>query len=198
MNKTNPACSLLTVVAVLLAMAWVSPAAASDFGLYVSAKYGTTDVDASLGDNLDQVLDGDDETQALEVGFRFGRFWGVQAGYHDFGDVGGLANCDTCGLVNNTIPIRGESTGYSLSLVPELPLGQRLSVYGKVGLIAWETDVSASTAVGDEPLGSFDEEDLLYGLGVRLDFLGPFELFGEWESVGSDLETISFGATLLF
>ncbi|REJ80116.1 MAG: hypothetical protein DWQ36_12080 [Acidobacteria bacterium] len=189
--------AVLLVIACALVAA--TPAAASDFGFYASLKAGTTDVDASLGDNLDQILDGDDETTAIEAGFRFGRFWGVQAGYHDFGEVAGSGACPACGLSTGlTIPTVAETTGYSLSFVPELPLGNWLSVFAKGGLIAWQTDIRAADSAGGGAITEVSEEDLIYGLGVRVDFLGPFELFGEWESIAGDFETISFGVTLLF
>ena len=51
-----------TALAVLLMLLAPSSARAHENGLYISHKYGTTDVDASFGDAFDQVVDGDDNS----------------------------------------------------------------------------------------------------------------------------------------
>lgn len=186
-----------SVPALLLALSFLVlalPAGAGDWGLYASYKAGTTDIDSSFGDNFDTVvLDGDDNTNAVEVGFRF-KWFGIQAGYHDLGEVDGFQVCDSC--ADGTLPTTAETEAFSLSIVPELPLGQRLSVFAKVGVVAWETDLDeiGLGQVIDDP----SDEELIYGAGLRLDFLGPTELFTEFERIGSDIETVSFGVTLLF
>ena len=185
---------LPTLFLSLLLTALALPATASDWGLYASYKAGTTDIDSSFDDNFDRVvLDGDDNTNAVEVGFRF-RWFGIQAGYHDLGEVEGFQVCEVC--TDGILPTTAETEAFSISFVPELPLGQRLSVFGKVGLVSWETDLDAVELgqVIEDP----SDEELIYGGGVRLDFLGPTEIFAEFERIGSDIETLSFGVTLLF
>ena len=189
MRRHAPAL-LLPLLLLFLAL----PAAASDWGLYASYKAGTTDVDSSFGDNFDTVvLDGDDNTNAIEVGFRF-KWFGIQAGYHDLGEVEGFQVCEEC--ADNVLPTTAETEAFSLSFVPELPLGRRLSVFGKVGIVAWETDLDEIDL--GQSIEDPSDEELIYGAGLRLDFLGPTEIFAEFERIGSDIETVSFGVTLLF
>ncbi|MEM9405950.1 MAG: porin family protein, partial [Acidobacteriota bacterium] len=67
----------------------------------------------------------------------------------------------------------------------------RLSVFGKVGLVIWESEIDAL----DE---DFTEEDIIYGLGARFRLLGNLSVFAEWEQIASDIETVSLGAHLQF
>ena len=127
-------------------------AQAHDNGLYISLKYGTTDVDASFGDAFDQVVDGDDDSKTIEAGYRWSPHFAIQGGYHDFGEVPGFGTpCsdDDEVCIPIDIPIEAETTAYSLSFVPQFPLGKRLSVFGKVGAIALETEVNDESDIGD-------------------------------------------------
>jgi len=201
MKCRRTAAPLAIAAAVIALLVAAAPSArAHENGLYVSLKLGTTDVDASFGDAFDQVVDGDDDSETIEAGFRFSRYWAIQAGYHDFGDVPGFGqpcteDAEVC--IPVLVPISAETKAYSLAIVPQLPLGKRLSIFGKLGAIALETEVRDA----DDALGffeDFDEEDLLWGAGLRLQIFGPIQIFYEYEGIGDDFETQSFGATWQF
>jgi hypothetical protein len=175
-------------------------ARAHENGLYVSFKYGTTDVEASIGDAFDQVVDGDDDSQAIEAGYRWSKWFAIQAGYHDFGKVPGFGEpCpdDSEVCVPIEVPIEAETEAFSLSFVPQLPLGQRLSVFVKAGAIALETEVNDTDDVIDF-VEDIDEQEVIYGAGVRLGIFWGIQVFYEYEWVGDDFETQSFGATWQF
>ncbi len=187
---------LLAAIAALLAL----PAMAQDRdrGFYVSAKLGSTDVEADLGDTFDQVVDGDEDSTTFEAGFKFSRFWAVQAGYHDFGNIESDAfGCEVCGD-GNSLRFDADTKAYSLSVVPQLDLVWRVSIFGKIGLVIWETEVDIVADDVSEFVDDFTEEDILYGLGARFRLLGNLSVFAEWESIAGDIETISLGATLQF
>lgn len=192
----------ITLSVALTAAALVVPtgARAHDTGLYLSLKLGTTDVDASFGDAFDAVAEGDDDSRTVELGYRWSRFWALQAGYHDLGRVPGFGDpCDpqaeVCAAV--VVPVEAETKAYSLSIVPQLPLGRRLSIFGKVGLVALESEVRGRDAVA-ELFEKISEEDVIWGIGLRLGLLGPLQLFYEYEGIGEDFETQAFGATWQF
>jgi hypothetical protein len=187
-------------LAALIALLVPPRAQAHENGLYVSLKYGTTDVDASFGDAFDQVIDGDDDSKTIEAGYRWSSHFAIQAGYHDFGTAPGFGTpCDEDAevCVPIDIPVEAETTAWSLALVPQLPLGKRLSIFGKVGAIALETEVRDRDDVADF-LEDFDEEDVIWGAGLRLQIFGPIQVFYEYEGVGEDYETQSFGASWQF
>ena len=192
-----PSSTALAALSLLLAP---SSARAHDNGLYVSLKYGTTDVDASIGDAFDQVIDGDDDSQAIEAGFRWSPYFAIQAGYHDFGKVRGFGepcpdDAEVC--VPIEVPIEAETEAFSLSIVPQFPLGKRLSLFGKIGAIALETEVNDQSGVIDF-FGDIDEQEVIFGAGVRLGIFWGIQVFYEYEWVGEDFETQSFGASWQF
>jgi hypothetical protein len=190
-------CAALTVLVALL----LPPLArAHENGLYVSFKYGTTDVDASIGDAFDQVVDGEDDSQAIEAGYRWSRYFAVQGAYHDFGEVEGFGDpCtdDSQVCIPIEIPLDAETEAFSLSLVPQLPLGERLSVFVKVGAISLQTEVNDQEEFIDF-VDDIDEQEVIYGAGLRLGIFGSIQVFYEYEWVGEDFESQSFGASWQF
>ena len=204
MTRSRPRLARRLGIAVLAlaAAAVLHPARAEahESGLYVSLKLGTTDVDAEFGDAFDKVIDGDDDSKTIEAGFRFGRFWAIQGGYHDFGEAPGFGTpCrddeQVCTPID--VPLEAETTAYSLAVVPQLPLGRRLSVFTKIGAIALESEVRDADGTRDF-FEDFSEEDVLWGAGLRLQIIGPIQIFYEYEGVGEEFETQAFGATWQF
>ena len=175
-------------------------ARAHDNGLYISLKYGTTDVDASFGDAFDQVVDGDDDSQTIEAGYRWspllrdpGRLPRLRRGAR----VRNALQRRRRGLHPDRDADRGGDHGVFALVRASVPLGKRLSVFGKVGAIALETEVSDESGIGDF-FDDFYEEDVIWGAGLRLQIFGPIQIFYEYEGVGEDFETQSFGATWQF
>jgi hypothetical protein len=192
----------LPSAALLAALALLAPARASahDNGLYVSLKYGTTDVQASFGDAFKKVVDGDDNSKTIEVGFRFSPHFAIQGGYHDFGDVPGFGppcsdNAEACGP--GDVPLDSETKAYSLEIVPQLPLGKRLSIFVKGGIVRTKSELTDAEGNFDFS-EDFDDNDVIYGAGLRFGLFGPLQIFYEYEWIGSDFETQSFGATFQF
>lgn len=184
-------------IATLLVLFGVSQGLAQDRGLYVAAKLGSTDVEADLGDTFDQVIDGDEDSTTFEIGFKFNRFWAVQAGYHDFGNFDtSLLGCEACG--DGGLVLDADTRAYSLSVVPQIDLVWRVSIFAKVGLAIWETEIDAITDDTSQFVDDFTDEDIIYGVGARFRLLGNLSAFAEWEQIASDIETISIGAHLQF
>jgi hypothetical protein len=192
---------LTAVSPIVLALLAPASGRAHDNGLYVSIKLGTTDVDASLGDAFDQVVEGDDDSQAVEVGYRWSPHFAIQGAYHDFGEVPGFGvpcreDDEVC--IPIEVPIESETKAYSLAFVPQFPLGKRLSVFGKVGAVALESEVRDAEGTAADFFEDFSEEDVIWGAGLRLRIIGPIQIFYEYEGIGDDFESQYFGATWQF
>ncbi len=195
---------LALAIVALVVVGWFAAAPATaeeDRGLYVGAKRGTTNVDTSLGDTFRQALRGDESSGALLVGYRLGRFWAIEAAILDLGEtvaepVPCPASDANCPLAL-PLPVAGETKGYSLSLAPQLPLGLRFTVYGKVGIARLTTKVRPASGSPRPVLDEFSNEELLYGIGARMRLFLGFRLFAEWEKIG-DFETKSFGLLFQF
>ena len=185
-----------------LALAALASAAAADNPFYLTLRLGSTSLDADVEEAVDQVLDGDDNSLAVGLGFRFGKYMAFQAEWHDLGEVTGAGiRCDPEDLIlcaEPEVPIEADSSAVSVSFLPQIPLGgERFFLYGKLGFVSWESDVSEAI----EPfsrLGDISDEELVYGLGFRVMLPGPFAAFAEFEKFADTFETFSLGATFGF
>ena len=170
-------------------------------GLFFNVKWGKTDANGSIGNVLDSVVDGDDDSQAIEIGWRFGGLVAFQVGYHELGDLAGstapcLTEDEACPTVE--IPIEAKTTAYSVTFVPQLPLTRSFSIFAKVGVVGLESEVSAILDDTSEFIEDFSDEDILYGAGLKLRFVAGLSLFYEYEFFGSDLEVQSLGVSYQF
>ncbi len=133
---------ILLLCAFLLIVA--SATSAAERGLYFNVKFGDTDAEASVGDVFDAALDGESDSRAYELGWRLNNFVAFQVGYHDLGDIEGIACLgigNSCGGVLN-VPFIADTVAYSLAFVPQLLLTRSISIFGKIGVVALESEVS--------------------------------------------------------
>ena len=91
--------------------------------------------------------------------------------------------------------LEAEVSGLSLALVPSWPLADRLSLRGKVGLLAWDADVNARGFGVDE---RFSGEDLLTGIGLEYEFPGGLGLLLEHQEVDLGVGSTSLGLSWQF
>lgn len=189
-------------VLILLGLAALATTAAADNPVFLVGKLGNTSLDADLGNDLKQLIDGDDNSWSFGLGLRFGDYLVFQAEYHDYGRVPGLgAPCPDDALiicVDILVPVEADSSAVTVSFLPHLPLGEHAFVYGKLGFVSWESDVSEALDAGSRFIDDFDDEDLLYGAGFRLMLPGPFAAFAEYEKISDAFETVSLGVTYGF
>ena len=194
----KPTRILLLLCALLLIVA--SATSAAERGLYFNMKFGETDAEASVGDVLDVALDGEGDSRAYELGWRLNNFIAFQAGYHDLGDIEGIACLgigNSCGGFQN-IPFSADTVAYSLALVPQLPLTRSISIFGKVGFVALESEVRAVLDDSQSFFEDLSDEDTLLGAGVKVKLFGGFSIFYEMERLGSDVESQYIGASFNF
>lgn len=200
----------LTALAAVASIATL-PAAAGDGPWSVEIKSGTAEVEGTLGSRHLKFLDSDDGALALALGYRVNRYLSVQAGYSDLGDQGGfgspcseadefciesLALCvegTECTLV--AVPIDADLTGFSLAALPTWPVSDRFSIFGKVGVMSWESEAS-SPSFGR--IDSYSGEDLILGVGLRYEFPGGLGVVVEHEEFDFDATTTVIGASWRF
>lgn len=191
------------IVILFLALAALASAAAADNPFYLTLRLGSTSLDADVGDAVNQVLDGDDNSWAAGIGYRFGKYMAFQAEWHDLGKVTGAGiPCDPEDLsicADVPVPLEADSSAVSVSFLPHLPLaGEKFFVYGKLGFVSWESDVFEAADVGSRLLGDISDEEIVYGLGLRVKLPGPLTAFAEFEKFADTFETVSLGATFGF
>jgi OOP family OmpA-OmpF porin len=184
----------------LLAAAFIAlPVAAQDAGVYIGGHIGQ----ASAKDFCDGVggpgvscEDSDTAWKAL-VGYQFNRNFAVELGYINFGEVEARGPGGTVSV---------EATAFDLMAVGSLPVVDRFSVYGKLGLYRGETDGRANTVLLTAS-SSESNTDLTFGFGARFDISRNFAVRAEWQryadvgggDVGEDdIDVISIGALFRF
>ncbi len=198
MRRSHQAVLLILTCGALASLA--SPAHAEN-PIYLAGKLGSTTMDTGFGDTFRQVVDGDDNSWAFGVGLRLGDYLVFQAEYQDFGSVPGAGSpcsddAEVC--IDVVVPVEADSTAISVAVLPHLPLTDRFFVYGKLGFVSWESDVSEVRETGNRFINDFKDEDLVYGAGVRLVLPGPFGAFAEYERIADLFDTVALGATFGF
>lgn len=216
---------IVTVIAFVGLVLGGGQARAGDSPWYVTARLGETSVDALLGSGPFKRLDDRATAAAIDVGYAINRHLAVELGYQDLGSHAGfgspcpqgddrcierLATLGLCAegfdCTRVVADLEGEVDGISLALVPIWPLGERLSLRGKAGVIAWDADVavtrgqlfvdSASRVTREGEL--FSSRDLLAGLGLEYSFPNGLGLLLQHETFDLDADTTSLGVSWRF
>lgn len=146
-------------------------ASAQEPGFYAGAGVGQSFVDEGVYD---------DEDTAFTVfgGYQFNRYFGLEAGYADFGKI----EPDVAGPA-----LEGDSA--YLTAVGTLPVTEKFSAYAKAGLHRWNVDTSLPGVTGNnDDSGS----DPTYGVGAQYRFTDKVALRAEYsrfevEDVDADL-----------
>ena len=187
---------------ILLILTAAASTAGAENPVYLTAKVGNTsfDTDYDPGDPVNHLIDGDGGSWGLGVGVRLGKHLALQAEYQDLGSAPGVAYpCpDDVFCIIPEVPVEADSSAVSVSVLPQLELGDRFSIYGKLGLALWESDVSEIEVTVLRFNESLDGEDFLYGAGLRLLLPGRFGLFVEHERIADLFATTSVGVTYDF
>jgi OOP family OmpA-OmpF porin len=146
---------------------------------YVGGSIGNSSVEV---EDSGVSFDASDTAFKVYGGYRFFKFFGVEGSYVDFGSP------EDSGF---TI----EPDGWDAFAVGVLPIGERFEVFGKLGLLWWDADISGS-GFSDSDSGS----DTAWGVGgafkigdhfaVRLEYevfdiedtedVNLFSVGGEW------------------
>jgi len=196
-----------TVLAFVLAAA---PVAAGNSPWYVAGRAGVASADRDFGPpGLGWAIDDRDTALGIEVGYALHRHLAVEAGYADLGGYRGEPRpCEAgkpCPLASATgiepaksLPVslaRVCLTGSSLSLVPRWPLGERVTLFGKLGYLTWEAAITRASdgARVDSPSSG----SLLLGAGAEYGFARGLGLFVEVER-SNVAQTVSAGTSWRF
>ena len=143
-----------------------------DEGFYLGTAIGqakfkndTLDELGSLGFSTDDK----DTAFKLFAGYQFNPNFAVEASYVDFGDFTADGNA-TIGGDSYSANFDASVDGFGFALVGRLPIDAGFSVFGKLGLIAWDGDLKNDYVVGGQRVSdsfSADGTDPFYGVGVE-------------------------------
>lgn len=193
-NKIKLLCS-----AVLMA-ASTTVAAAPAGDAYIGVGFGQARYDVSASDldaaalaagfgSSSSSVDDNSAAWKLFAGFRFHENFGIEGGWVDLGDI------DTTTVTTGpsaTVNGEVEASGLFVDAVGYIPINDRFTLYGKVGV--FRADVEARVAVvagGAAATASADDDsfEAKFGVGLSYDFTEQFGARLEYErynDVGDD------------
>lgn len=137
------------------ALLMAGPAMAQDSGFYIGAGVG------QFGLDIEDFSDEDTAFKGL-VGYDFNRYFAAELEYFDGGTV-------------EDFGISLDVSGFNLSLKAAWPFTDQFSVYGKVGMVAWEVDAKGLVE------GSDDGNDFSWGVGAGYAFTPNFAVRVEYQ-----------------
>jgi opacity protein-like surface antigen len=150
-----------------------------------------------------------DDSNKLFIGYRFSSSLAVELSRIDFGTAGIRLSTNVsapAGEFRGDADVSVDVTGLSLAGLFGLPIGNRFSVYARLGVLDWEADgrgrASGSvpdgsggrTAVAEQFVASESGTDVHYGVGGRFRVTDHIALRAEWERYEiADLNVLSAG-----
>ncbi|EPC02851.1 hypothetical protein L861_23865 [Litchfieldella anticariensis FP35 = DSM 16096] len=169
---------LTTATAILTSLLSASALAQSyqqdlNTGLYLGAGIGQSKLDNDTLDFLSDAganTDDSDTGYKLFMGYDFGPNFALEASYLDFGDFTASAS----GFIDGT-PASANAKlnidGFGLGLLGRLPIQGGFSIHAKVGLIAWDAELSGKAIYDGETVFEASEgadgTDHFYGVGAE-------------------------------
>jgi len=176
----------LAILGLASAMTFAAPVLAQDAGFYAGAALGQSKVsiDCEGADTCDEK----DSSWRIFGGYQFNRNFAIEFGYADLGEASAAGAAPPFGTAGATF----ETTAFDLVAVGILPIAERFSAYGKIGLYRADTDITASLTGFPSVSLSDSNSDLTFAVGVRYDFTRNLGVRAEWQRY-SDVAADEFG-----
>lgn len=209
----------LKALVVGIALAMVAPlAAAGDTGFYGAVDLGQTKAkDFCNISNADMVsigvtsltCDDKDTAYRLSLGYEINKNFSVEGSYLDAGKIGG-AVAGTYLATPYTGTVSGEDTEFQFAVIGFIPVADKFSLFGKVGITRWDVKTSAALTFASASAKATISDtgtDVLWGVGAKYEINKNIALRGQFESrkVGDDattgrqtLEMLSLGLIFKF
>ncbi len=155
-------------------------------GLFV-ASLGTTSIAAAgAGDTYAGVSIGNASPDSSGIdsavgwkifgGYALNEILAVEGGYVSFGEMDSSATSSI------------EPTGFEVAAVGNFPINSQFSLFGKVGLLAWDTKNNFPNGGSDNTTGT----DVLFGVGGQYEISGNLAVRASWERYSMDNLDVDF------
>ncbi len=122
-------------------------------------------------------------------GYEINEILAVEGGYTSFGEMDGPT---ILGFSTSVEP-----TGYEIAAVGNFPINSQLSLFGKVGLLAWDFKANINGLGSNSTTGT----DAFYGLGGQYEISGNLAVRASWERYtieDGDIDFLSASAVFGF
>jgi len=168
----------IVLPAAFLAVSAPAHAQQSDSGWYIGGSYGMTNIDVTTAGPGFSV-DGDDSGYKIFGGYQFSKHWGAEFGYFDAGKASITGPGGSADLGVTALTFAGTGT---------LPLSEKFSLLGKVGLWMWDTGCTGSICVSN---AKDSDTDLFYGVGVRYNLNKNWGVQVEYEQFETSSDSVT-------
>lgn len=142
-------------------------------GIYLGFNLGQASYDVSQSDAAAALDDGSltslsiddtDSSYRWAIGYQLLRYFSLEGGYLDLGDITVNATSDGSGSLYAAGPVNSRMgvDGLFFDVKGLLPLNEQVSLYGKFGLLKWDGEVTLSNVDGSV---NEDGDDTFFGIG---------------------------------
>jgi len=179
---------LQLILPVLLCFSCIGVANATEKGFYLGGAYGEAELD-DVGE-LNQVcidnglvcqVQDSDTAIKLFLGYQFNNYFGIEFGYMDLGTL--TAGTTSPAVANVGLGIEG---GY-ISLLPQIPIGEHVALFLRLGAVAGDATLSASIpSFGVSESESNALAGVEYGIGAMVNLGKNVSLRFEYDKVRFD------------
>ena len=184
MNKARTGLAILGMASTLV---FTGPAIAQDTGFYVGGALGQSSFDVDCTGTTS--CDDKDSSWKIFGGYQFNKNLALEFGYADLGEATASVSVPPF-TVNGSL----ESTVWELVAIGSLPIADRFSIFGKIGLYRADTDINASVPGLGSASESDSNTDLTFGVGARYDFTRNLGVRFDWQRY-QDVGGEFFGVT---
>jgi OOP family OmpA-OmpF porin len=175
----------LAALAIVLMISTVPLSVHAGDGFFFGANIGS----ANLNDDFDG-LNVDDDTTSFRVtgGWRVNKYFGLEAGYHDFGDF--EQNFTIDGVPSKAML---SADGFTLGVTGSFPVANRVEIFGRAGMFFWDGDAE----INDVSQATPEDTNPYFGVGLSYAIYDQFLVTGDWtryelESAKSNVYSIGF------
>lgn len=171
------------VTGIALAMASYAGTLQAQERFYFGASAGSSDIGSGITEGLFTAgtVDGKDSGTKLYGGYRFGSNLAVELAWVDLGKASYSGDFLGAPVTGGTVKV----SGFNSSLVGLYPATEKLGLFAKVGLYAW--NAKASDITGGVPFSAKDDgADLSLGIGADYFFTKNVGARLEWEHFALD------------
>jgi OOP family OmpA-OmpF porin len=197
------------LIGIIMTSVFSAGAMAQEPGFYVGGSLGYANLDQDEAEmqsiltnaGLTGTVDIDDEDLGWKFfgGYNFNQYFGAEIGYVNLGSVDTAFNVTAPAAATGSASV--DVDGFTASGTLSYPINEQLDVFGKLGVLVWNADGSASVS-GVTVSADDDDTDVHFGIGGKYHHTENITFRAEWERAfdvgGSDLDLFSVGVQYNF
>ena len=166
----------------LLAVSVVTQAE-TDRGVTVEGLIGVADQETTI--NAFSV-DDSDTSLGLRLGFQINKYIAIEIAYRDYGEAEDSFIDSFGDNINDTV----ESDSIDFGVKGMLPLGDKFSLIGRVGMARWDYELSETDSAFPGEVFKVDDDgtDIYYGVGAQFNVTEQFFVTAEYTVLEMDFE----------